>query len=272
MKKIIVDFDNTFTEEGRDIDDLIAFLYLYTRSDVIVPFVTTTFGNSIEDVVYECTKTVFDKLNINIPIFRGNNDEAAQNMHSYILANDDVHLLSLGSTSNFKKLLELEDISDKINSITLMGGITEPLYFSGKQMNELNFSVDYESAYSVLTGFDTPNIITGNNCLTSVFTGKTMPEIKNEDHIFLEKTMSRWLDFFKLEYDYDGVVLWDVIAAMYITSPHLFIDHVDNYDVSIEDLVAGHLERSETGVALNLPKLKEPIDYTEIINDIFIAL
>ncbi len=269
MKKIIVDFDNTFTEEGHDIDDLIAFLYLYTRDDVIIPFVTTTFGNSTEEVVYNCTKNVFNRLDIDIPVFRGLNGEAPQEMLSYILTNDDVYLLSLGSTNNFKKLLELKDISNKINSITLMGGVTEPLYFSGKQMNELNFSIDYESTYYVLNGFDTPNTITGNNCLASVFTGNTMPKIKSESHVFLEKTITRWLDFFKLEYNYDGVVLWDVIAAMYITSPHLFTDHIDNYDINTDDLVTGYLKKSESGVALNLPKLINPVDYTDIISDIF---
>ena len=89
MKTVIVDFDNTFTLEGRDVDDLIALLYLISHPAVYVPFVCTTFGNGTLREVNHCTETVFRQLNLRIPFYSGAEKEgdvnpAAQNTAAYL--------------------------------------------------------------------------------------------------------------------------------------------------------------------------------------------
>lgn len=51
-----------------------------------------------------------------------------------------------------------------------MGGITSPLVFEKKVMEELNFSCDPPAARTVLTKGRNISVITGNNCLKVLFT------------------------------------------------------------------------------------------------------
>lgn len=71
MKKIIVDFDSTIHVRGCDIDDAFALFFLLKKEDVEIPLVTTSFGNSNEDRIYESTTKMFRDLSIDIPLKKG---------------------------------------------------------------------------------------------------------------------------------------------------------------------------------------------------------
>lgn len=273
-KKVIVDFDNTFSLEGCDLDDIIALLYLLTDENVEVPFVCTTFGNSTLDNVNMCTENFFKLTNIDLKIYSGNKNPNTQNkisitkartnkaaiaMINYIKENPyEVYLLALGSLHNFADAFIVDSKTmDKIKSFTAMGGITAPLIFNKTKMDELNFSVDYIASQLVLKNFKHPNIITGNNCINHIYTLSDFKTIfKTRIIEILYEVIEKWFYFFKNKFNFTGNVLWDVFAGMYITEPDLFCDNVGEYELSLEQLKKGKLIKSKNGTKLNLPQLK----------------
>lgn len=273
-KKVIVDFDNTFSLEGCDLDDIVALLYLLTSEKVEVPFVCTTFGNSTLDNVNKCTEDFFKLVGINLKIYSGNKDpnhsseisvaDAKTNKAANAMIQcieeypNEVHLLALGSLHNFADAFALAPKTiSKVKSFTAMGGTTAPLIFNKTEMNELNFSIDYNASKVVLKNFPCPNIITGNNCIKHIYTlddFKVIPKTKIINILY--EVIEKWFYFFKNKFDFTGNVLWDVFASMYITEPELFLDEFNEYELSSEQLKTGCLVSTSSGTKLNLPKLK----------------
>ena len=62
MHKIIYDCDNTMGIKERDVDDGLTLLYLLGREDVELLGITTTYGNSTIDAVYENTINMMTEL------------------------------------------------------------------------------------------------------------------------------------------------------------------------------------------------------------------
>lgn len=60
---LIVDFDNTISIRGCDVDDAFALFYLIGSKSKI-DLVTTTHGNSNEDDVYKASLKMFKDLDI----------------------------------------------------------------------------------------------------------------------------------------------------------------------------------------------------------------
>ena len=86
----------------------------------------------------------------------------------------ELELLVTGSVTNLYGAWKLNpQFFDQVKRIVLMGGITEPLIFAKKQMDELNFSCDPLATYTVLTSGTEIAVITGNNCLKVLFTRDT---------------------------------------------------------------------------------------------------
>lgn len=287
-KKIIVDFDNTFTLDGHDIDDIIALLYLLSCKNIEVPFVCTTFGNSTLENVNECTERFFNRIDTKLKIYSGNKkithltenerieyaktNKAAIAILKYIEQYPyEVDLLALGSLHNFADtfLLAPRTIT-KIKSFTAMGGITAPLIFNKTEMNELNFSVDYVSSELVLKNFPHPNIITGNNCIKHCYNINHLDVIPETNIInILYEPIKHWLHFFKTQFNFSGNVLWDVIAAMYVAEPENFLDEIFTFELSADQLKEGKLIQSQLGTKLNLPSLKSNDNfYTNIFTQI----
>lgn len=275
-KKIIVDFDNTFTLEGYDLDDIIALLYLLTSENVEVPFVTTTFGNSSLENVNKCTENFLKLTGAKLKIISGNplklnltksekikyaeTNKAAKEIINYIEKfPNEVSLLALGSLHNLADVFLLSpNTVKKIKSFTAMGGTTAPLIFNKTKMDELNFSVDYEASHLVLSNYPEPNIITGNNCIEHYYMIDNFnfaPKTKIIN--ILHQPILRWLKFFEKEFDFKGNVLWDVIAAMYLVEENRFTNEVLSFELLPEQLKTGSLVQSENGTKLNLPKLKK---------------
>ena len=72
MKNIILDFDNTMGVRGCDVDDGLALLYLLGNPERCrVLAACTTYGNAGIDVVDANTRALFEKLGLNIPVYRG---------------------------------------------------------------------------------------------------------------------------------------------------------------------------------------------------------
>ncbi len=279
MKTVIVDFDNTFTLEGRDVDDLIALLYLISHPAVYVPFVCTTFGNGTLREVNHCTETVFRQLNLRIPFYSGAEKEgdvnpAAQKTAAYLAEHPgQVHLLALGSLRNFSDLLRIDPLApQKAASFVAMGGITETLHFHGREIPELNFSVDSSAASKVLQAFRVPCVLTGNHCLDHVHTETDLPEEMQSAALdLIRQPHLEWIAHAREFQDQPGVVLWDVLAAMYITEPRRFTDHIQKYALQPDQLSRGLFVADDAGFAVNTPTLAPDPDlyrnlFTQIAN------
>jgi purine nucleosidase len=235
MHKIIFDCDNTMGVEGRDVDDGLALLYLLGREDVELLGVTTTFGNSTIDIVYENTRKMFDDLNIhNIPLYKGaanpNNrlSPAAEFLASIAQKHKgEITLLATGSLTNlYGAYLIDKNFFKNLKRIVLMGGITKPLIINGKNLDELNFSCDPEATYKVLSSGCDVTVLTGHICLQAFFGEKEFEKLfKNESnriYKYISDKAYNWYKFIMKEFCINGFYNWDIVAAVYITNPELF--------------------------------------------------
>lgn len=265
MKKVIIDTDCTIDVKGCDLDDAFAILYMIANPNIDVRLVTTTFGNDNENVTYKATKKMFDDLSIDIPLVKGGlytNDGGAA-IKKAVEENKDITILSLGSTTNTQKALSLGLDPKKIKSFVAMGGITEELKFKKKTMRELNLSIDYLSTNYVLNRVENVDIITGNNCMSHTYRVNDHPTYNSTYMNYLKKSLIRLTDEFLEEFGQRGLVVWDALAALYITNPEFFIDYKKNISLD-ENLLNGYLVKGNDK-QINLPELKDGIDAMDYI-------
>ena len=76
-----------------------------------------------------------------------------------------------------------------------------------------------EQTKCVVNEFENLSILTGNSCMEVEFTKSDLKEIENIGEFknkFVFEKLCVWMDEFKEMYGYDSIVLWDVIACLYI--------------------------------------------------------
>lgn len=264
--KLIVDFDNTINVKGCDVDDAFALFFLMSVPDVEIIHVTTSLGNSDEISVWNSTVKMWQDLNIDLPLTQGGFyiNDAGRKIAEIVNTVDDVHILTLGSTTNIRKALDMGMDPKRVKSLTMMGGIVEELVFKKMVMNELNLSVDYLSTIEVLKALDNVNIITGNNCMPHRYTITKDTEYKSEYLNYIKDHLLRWLEDFVERYDENETILWDVIAAMYLTHPEFYNDNKMSIKLG-KNFVHGYLEEGEDKI-INTPYIKDGIHaMTEIL-------
>lgn len=279
---ILIDFDNTFFTDNRDVDDGLALIYLLGSLDVNIVGITSTFGNSTLEEVNRCTELLIDKLGLSYDLFRSGASECGDYLtdaSQWIVdkANEyagDISILALGSMSNLAGAwLRDPEVFEKINQLVLMGGKTSPLTFAKQEMLELNFSVDPHAAYITLTKAPRVSIMTGNNCLDLLFTRQQYEEMfadaKGEVAQMIQDYSDPWFKDNNIEYGIKGFYNWDTLAAAYLVNPEFFDNQIDNYRISINSLSTGSLiaeDHDPTSyvtskpireVELNLPKIAQ---------------
>lgn len=263
MKKVIVDFDNTINVRGCDIDDAFALFFLLSIKEIEVVGITTTFGNSFEDKTYESTIKMNSDLGIDIPVKKGGlySYDAAEFIKEN-LEKEKISLLSLGATTNTMKALHLGMILNNLEEFVQMGGITSPLFFKGRVMDELNLSIDFLSSNYVLKSIKNPVIITGNNCIEKKYMVKETPYFSKYMK-YLDSHMKRWKREFEIIYEESELVIWDAIAALYITNPEFF--EIEKRKIKLgNNMMKGFLEEgNDTNVLV--PKLKSEVDAMDYI-------
>lgn len=282
MRKIIHDCDNTFGIHGCDVDDGLALLYLLGDPDAKVLGVTTTYGNSCIGKVYPNTVRMLKEIGrADIPVYKGGSCAGdVDNEASRYLAEmarkyeGELEILATGSLTNLLGAQKYNpDFFRQVKRIALMGGITEPLIFRKKQMNELNFSCDPEAAYAVLTSGADVAIATGNNCLKVLFTREEYREELADDTKrivqYIRTETDYWFDDNMNDYGIPGFYNWDVVAAAYLMHPELFIPCRKDMQISVEDLKTGKLTVCEEGMekncTLDLPLIGEEAAFTKNI-------
>ena len=281
---LIIDCDNTMGVPGCDVDDGLALLYVLGCPEVELLGITCAYGNNKQDVVYENTRRLL-KLwgRKDIPFFRGAakpgeyeseaSDFIVQQAEKYA---GQLRLLVLGSTTNVRGAMEkCPDLWDKVHSVSFMGGITEPLYVGGKPMDELNLSIDWRSSLDILRSAKNISIATAHNCLDSYF-------LKSEFLSVLEKNPGKTSDYLKSELDYwydihikdwnlEGIVNWDVMAAVQMIHPEYFDLNETLISPSEDSFHTGLLLGGSRELKACLPKIKNREEYISHVYEHYFA-
>lgn len=271
MKQIIFDCDNTFGVKDCDVDDGLALLYLLGCGEANIHGITTTYGNNALEVVYQTTKQMLKDLGrTEIPVKKGGAKagEYKSEASEYLvdMANryaGKLSILATGSLTNLCGAYKKDShFFEKVKEIVLMGGVTSPLVFEKKVMNELNFSCDAHVAWTVLTKGKNVSIITGNNCLKVLFTKEEykerlfQTESKSAKYIW-EKT-DYWFKYNEDGYGIKGFYNWDVLAGVYLIKPELFFSQEETLFVSERNLETGLLKSDKNGnCRCRLPIIQE---------------
>lgn len=271
MRKIIHDCDCTFGINGCDVDDGLALLYLLGSPEAELLGVTTTYGNSVLEKVYPNTKKFLKDIGReDIPVYKGGSFAGdIENEASRYLADmaekyaGELEILVTGSVTNLYGAWKYNPkFFEQVKRIVLMGGITEPLIFAKKQMDELNFSCDPLATYTVLTNATEVAVITGNNCLKVLFTReeyeKEFADASLDVVRFIKNETDYWFDNNMDEYGIPGYYNWDVIAAAYMMNPELFQVEKTDFALSVDDLKNGTLTMTKEGKEKNCT-LENPV-------------
>lgn len=276
MKNIIFDCDNTYGVPDCDVDDGLTLIYLLGNKDANLLGVTTTYGNNKVEIVYPNTLKMIKELKVdNLPVIEGGKDpkDLDNKASDYLvkMANEyegELSILATGSLTNlYGAYLKDNTFFEKVKEIVLMGGITEPLIFAKRQMDELNFSCDPIATYTVLTKGNNVSVITGNNCLKILVTRedyeRELSDYTNPIVPYIKNSVDYWFDYNLDKFGIDGTYNWDVTAAVYLMRPELFKKNIYKMNLSVEDLERGFLHiDEENNCTLNLPT----IDNEELYN------
>ncbi|GLC79581.1 nucleoside hydrolase [Lacrimispora brassicae] len=286
MKHVVFDCDNTFGVKGCDVDDGLALMYLLGCPEAKLQGITATYGNNQLDVVYSINRKMLKDLGReDIPVKKGGEKCGAYESEAadYLVEMADKYagvlsILATGSLTNLWGAYERDHhFFEKVKEIVVMGGITSPLVFEKKVMDELNFSCDPLAAHTVLTKGRNVSVITGNHCLKVLFTREEYKErlfaSDNKAAAYIREKTDYWFGYNEEDYGIGGFYNWDVTAAAYLMHPELFMDEMRTLLVSIEDLKQGYLREAVEGNCLcNLPVIGEEKAYKDHIYDVWMGV
>lgn len=281
MKNVIFDCDNTYGVPDCDVDDGLTLIYLLGNKDVNLLGVTTTYGNNKVKVVYPNTIKMVKELNAEgLPVIKGGRDpqDLDNEASDYLvkMANEyegQLSILATGSLTNlYGAYLKDNSFFEKVKEIVLMGGITEPLIFAKRQMDELNFSCDPVATYTVLTKGKNVSVITGNNCLKVLVTredyDRELNDYNNPIVPYIKDKVDYWFDYNLEKFGINGTYNWDVTAATYLMKPEFFKDDIYKMNLSVNDLKRGYLNIDDKGeTIINLPMIDNEELYNKNIYD-----
>ncbi|WP_312432688.1 nucleoside hydrolase [Lacrimispora sp.] len=281
MKHVVFDCDNTFGVKDCDVDDGLALMYLLGCPESKVHGITATYGNSRLDIVYNTCQTMLKDLGReDIPVKMGGERRGAYKSEAadYLAEMADKYagslsILATGSLTNLRGAYERDNhFFEKVKEIVVMGGITSPLVFEKKVMNELNFSCDPFATWTVLTKGRNVSVITGNHCLKVLFTREEYKErlfsSDNRTAAYIREKTDYWFGYNEEDYGIGGFYNWDVTAAVYLVHPELFEDERKTLLISTEDLKRGYLQEAEEGNCVcNLPVIGEEKVFKDHIYD-----
>ena len=275
MRKIplILDCDNTMGVPGCDVDDGLTLLYLLGCPEVELLGITCSYGNNTQQTVYDNTRRLLKAWNWeDIPVFRGGDGPCQrQSPASEFLAESarkhpgELCVLATGAMTNLLGAAQTEESFWKnVKTVSIMGGITEPLFVNGVPMDELNLSCDPEASCAVLRNAPDLRIASAHNSLHSYFSRASWRESGLD-----EREVAYWFDTHETKWNLPGIVIWDVMAAVQLLHPEL---------LDMEDVVIGPEEELlRTGMILGcgycrgakLPKIRDLKVYTDHVYDIW---
>ena len=222
---VILDCDNTMGVPGCDVDDGLTLLYLLGCPEVNLLGVTCSYGNNTQQTVYDNTLRLLKKWGReDIPVFRGgDNPIRRKSPASEFLAEaaskyrGELCVLATGAMTNLLGAAEEDaEFWSNLKTVSVMGGITEPLFVNGVPMDELNLSCDPEASCAVLRNVRDLRIATAQNSLHSYF-----PRADWRAWGLDEEDVAYWFDIHESKWKLEGIVIWDVMAAVQLIHPEL---------------------------------------------------
>ena len=257
IKKIIFDCDNTMGVKGCDVDDGLALIYLLGKENIDICGITTTYGNSDIDTVYNNTASMLRELaREDISLLKGcaNKEDLKSEAVDFILKMANLHkgsisILATGSLTNLYAAYLLDNsIFNKISEIVLMGGITKKLIINGRNLNELNFSCDPVATKCVLNNGKNVTVITGNNCLKASFCELDFSErllsMDNPISKYLSQKCTYWFKHMMSLFNINAFYNWDVVAAAFLANPSMFENKLFNLTPNIKYLERGFINKN----------------------------
>ena len=222
---LILDCDNTMGVPGCDVDDGLTLLYLLGCPEVELLGITCSYGNNTQQTVYDNTLRLLKKWNReDIPVFRGGDSPAqrkspaasflAESARKY---RGELCVLATGAMTNLLGAAEEDsEFWRNLKTVSIMGGITAPLFVNGVPMDELNLSCDPEASCAVLRHVRDLRIATAQNSLHSYF-----PRSDWRAWGLDEEDVAYWFDIHENKWNLEGIVIWDVMAAVQLIHPEL---------------------------------------------------
>ncbi|WP_019850036.1 nucleoside hydrolase [Desulfitobacterium sp. PCE1] len=282
-KKVIFDCDNTMGIEGCDVDDGLALLYLLGEGSSQVCGITTTYGNNNVEAVYANTISMLEELRLTeIPVLKGYpqksnlpqltalESEASGFLVRRINENpQEISILATGSLTNLWGAYQKDgETLSKAKEIVIMGGITQELDINGKIMNELNLSCDPMATELVLKAGKNVSVITANNCLDAYFSFEEfLAALETSQEPIAEYILQKsryWFEYMMNHYGLNGFYNWDVVAAVYLMKPELFVADYQAFAPTGKYLATGllkHPSDKEEATLINVPRIKNSEEF-----------
>ncbi|SJZ37494.1 nucleoside hydrolase [Selenihalanaerobacter shriftii] len=253
MQKILFDCDNTMGLQQKDVDDGLVLIYLLGCLDIDLLGVTSVFGNGSLKDANQVTKQMYKDLEVtDIPFNSGAADssdiqtDAASFLVKIAKENPGkITLLATGPLTNLKAAYKLDSkFFSYLKEIVIMGGITDPLYFGDKEVEELNFSCDPKATELILKASVPITVATGNLCLQAFFDNADWQRLQSEElssYQYIFKNIKHWYEYNQELIGRVGFYMWDLVSALYVTHPELYSSKYYNLKSTEDDLNEGKL-------------------------------
>jgi purine nucleosidase len=270
MNKVIFDCDNTMGLFTKEVDDGLVLYYILGRPDMELLGITTTFGNGpLEKVHPQTVKMVAELGREDIPVIRGaarrgqGPTEAARFLAETAASHPgEVILLATGPLGNLRGAFELDsDFYHNLKGIYCMGGYLRPVRLGRRNVAELNLSADAEAARQVLNAPCPVTLMNAQICLQAPFTWKDFRKLDFWSRK-TRRSIREWLILHGIFCGIGNFYLWDLLPAVRISFPELFVDNQVLIDSTLKDLESGVLlprEASEE-LGINMPVMIKDFD------------
>lgn len=222
-EKVILDCDNSMGILLNEVDDGLTLLYLLGIPEIDLLGVTTTFGNATIEKVYAKTRQLAEKLNLTLPILKGEgkrDDETLTPAALFLVEMvnqypQEITLLATGPLGNLYAAAQLDpNFYQKVNRIAVMGGYLTSLKLGYRNLDERNFSANPAASLHVLSAPCPITIFSAQACLDAPYRIK---DILQADYWpgWIKLSLLQWLLTFGL---YTGELvfyLWDLLPLSF---------------------------------------------------------
>jgi len=261
MKKVIFDCDNTLGIEKKEVDDGLAFLFLLGRKDIDLMGISSVFGNSSLSSAFEVTEKMLQDFSLKgkIPHLKGAegpedfNTEAAEFLAEKAAKNKgEITIIAAGALTNLYAAWKKDsNFFSNVKEIIVMGGTTAPLNIGREIIPELNLSCDPEAAEKVLKADVPVALMTGNLCLAARFGEKSWRRVgrslNKPVRAYIKDKISDWYQYSSEIIGMSGFYMWDVVPAVYMIAPELFLYNKCKLVSTVEDFKKGRIKTEKAG-------------------------
>lgn len=236
MEPLLIDTDPGLGLAHTDVDDALA-IYTLVRGGAPIVGLTTTYGNT----TLACTHPIAEELGRrwSLPVHRGAAAPSDIDTPAVrALADHTGAVLAIGPMTNIAAALTR---GARWSSLTLLGGtIASGPNIRGLRTTELNFAVDEPAAATALAACTT--LFPMEPCRQVLFRAPEFAALPE----WMEERCRGWLRLGPLLTGHRGVHPWDVLPAMWILHPELFLSEKRGARLAGRTLARGHI-RYTTG-------------------------